>query len=107
MYTLGMDVPVTELRAHLSDWLDRVRAGEEIVVTDRSSSMSNPSMRRRAGSLIASNTSCSRFAGVAMKNNIRKIMLTCQDDRQCLNYSRTNRLVPQRLPTPAVWNALL
>jgi prevent-host-death family protein len=30
-----MDVPVTELRAHLSDWLDRVRAGEEVVVTDR------------------------------------------------------------------------
>jgi prevent-host-death family protein len=30
-----MDVPVTELRAHLSEWLDRVRAGEEVVVTDR------------------------------------------------------------------------
>ncbi|HET6189213.1 MAG TPA: type II toxin-antitoxin system prevent-host-death family antitoxin [Trebonia sp.] len=30
-----MDVPVTELRAHLSDWLDRVREGEEVVVTDR------------------------------------------------------------------------
>jgi prevent-host-death family protein len=30
-----MEVPVTELRAHLSDWLDRVRAGEEVVVTDR------------------------------------------------------------------------
>jgi prevent-host-death family protein len=35
MYIKGMDVPVTELRAHLSDWLDRVRAGEEVVVTDR------------------------------------------------------------------------
>jgi prevent-host-death family protein len=35
MYNLGMDVPVTELRAHLSDWLDRVRAGEEVVITDR------------------------------------------------------------------------
>ena len=35
MYTSGMDVPVTELRAHLSDWLDRVREGEEVVVTDR------------------------------------------------------------------------
>jgi len=30
-----MDVPVTELRAHLSDWLERVRGGEEVVVTDR------------------------------------------------------------------------
>jgi prevent-host-death family protein len=30
-----MDVPVTELRAHLSEWLDRVRGGEEVVVTDR------------------------------------------------------------------------
>jgi prevent-host-death family protein len=30
-----MDVPVTELRAHLSDWLDRVRSGDEVVVTDR------------------------------------------------------------------------
>ena len=35
MYILGMDVPVTELRAHLSEWLDRVRGGEEVVVTDR------------------------------------------------------------------------
>lgn len=35
MYTSGMDVPVTELRAHLSEWLDRVRGGEEVVVTDR------------------------------------------------------------------------
>ena len=35
MYTSGVDVPVTELRAHLSDWLDRVREGEEVVVTDR------------------------------------------------------------------------
>jgi prevent-host-death family protein len=30
-----MDVPVTELRAHLSEWLERVRGGEEVVVTDR------------------------------------------------------------------------
>jgi prevent-host-death family protein len=30
-----MDVPVTELRAHLSEWLDRVRGGDEVVVTDR------------------------------------------------------------------------
>jgi prevent-host-death family protein len=35
MYTSAMDVPVTDLRAHLSEWLDRVRGGEEIVVTDR------------------------------------------------------------------------
>jgi prevent-host-death family protein len=30
-----MDVAVTELRAHLSDWLTRVRRGEEVVVTER------------------------------------------------------------------------
>jgi prevent-host-death family protein len=30
-----MDVAVTELRAHLSEWLDRARAGDEIIVTDR------------------------------------------------------------------------
>lgn len=35
MYIKGMDVPVTELRAHLSEWLDRVRGGEEVIVTDR------------------------------------------------------------------------
>lgn len=35
MYTSGMDVPVTELRAHLSEWLERVRGGEEVIVTDR------------------------------------------------------------------------
>jgi len=35
MYIKDMDVPVTELRAHLSEWLDRVRGGEEVVVTDR------------------------------------------------------------------------
>jgi len=26
---------VTELRAHRSEWLDRVRGGEEVMVTDR------------------------------------------------------------------------
>jgi prevent-host-death family protein len=26
---------VTELRAHLSDWLDRARGGSEVVITDR------------------------------------------------------------------------
>ena len=35
MYIRAMDVPVTELRAHLSDWLERVRGGEEVIVTDR------------------------------------------------------------------------
>ena len=35
MYAVVMDVPVTELRAHLSEWLDRVRSGDEVVVTDR------------------------------------------------------------------------
>jgi prevent-host-death family protein len=31
----SVDVSVTELRAHLSDWLDRARAGGEVVITDR------------------------------------------------------------------------
>jgi antitoxin (DNA-binding transcriptional repressor) of toxin-antitoxin stability system len=35
MYAVAMDVPVTELRAHLSEWLERVRGGDEVVVTDR------------------------------------------------------------------------
>lgn len=30
-----VDVSVTELRAHLSKWLDRARAGGEVVITDR------------------------------------------------------------------------
>jgi len=30
-----MDVAVSELRAHLSQWLERVRDGDEIVITDR------------------------------------------------------------------------
>ena len=30
-----MDVAVTELRAHLSDWLARAGEGDEIVITDR------------------------------------------------------------------------
>src|ERR1700691_6490367 len=30
-----MDVAVTDLRAHLSEWLDRVRDGDEVVITDR------------------------------------------------------------------------
>jgi prevent-host-death family protein len=35
VYSCGMDVAVTEFRAHLSDWLDRARAGSEVVITDR------------------------------------------------------------------------
>lgn len=35
LYTGFMDVPVTELRKHLSAWLDRVGDGDEVVVTDR------------------------------------------------------------------------
>jgi prevent-host-death family protein len=30
-----MDVPVTELRAHLSEWMEQVRGGGELVITDR------------------------------------------------------------------------
>ncbi|MDZ7732646.1 MAG: type II toxin-antitoxin system prevent-host-death family antitoxin [Acidimicrobiia bacterium] len=30
-----MDVAVTDLRAHLSDWVTRARDGAEIVITDR------------------------------------------------------------------------
>ena len=34
--TLGtMDVSVTELRAHLSEWLAIARKGEEVTITDR------------------------------------------------------------------------
>jgi prevent-host-death family protein len=35
LYTDGMDVAITDLRAHLSDWLARAREGEDLVVTDR------------------------------------------------------------------------
>jgi prevent-host-death family protein len=35
MYTRAMDVAVSDLRAHLSEWLERARGGEEVVVTDR------------------------------------------------------------------------
>ena len=35
VYNWHMDVAVTELRAHLSEWLDRAREGDEIVITDR------------------------------------------------------------------------
>ncbi|MEV4419445.1 type II toxin-antitoxin system prevent-host-death family antitoxin [Patulibacter sp. NPDC049589] len=30
-----MDVAISTLRAELSSWIDRARAGEEVVVTDR------------------------------------------------------------------------
>jgi len=30
-----MDVPITALRAELASWIDRARAGEEVVITDR------------------------------------------------------------------------
>jgi prevent-host-death family protein len=34
-YNVRMEVGIRELRAHLSRYLDQVREGEEIVVTDR------------------------------------------------------------------------
>jgi prevent-host-death family protein len=30
-----MDVAVTDLRAHLREWLERAREGDEVVITDR------------------------------------------------------------------------
>ncbi|MGO8958926.1 MAG: type II toxin-antitoxin system Phd/YefM family antitoxin [Streptosporangiaceae bacterium] len=30
-----MDVAITDLRAHLSEWLERARQGAELVITDR------------------------------------------------------------------------
>ena len=30
-----VDVPVSDLRAHLSDWLERVQHGEDVVITER------------------------------------------------------------------------
>lgn len=35
MYSCSMDVAISTLRAELSSWIERARAGEEIVVTDR------------------------------------------------------------------------
>jgi prevent-host-death family protein len=35
LYNCGMDVAVSELRAHLSHWIERVQEGEEVVVTER------------------------------------------------------------------------
>ena len=31
----GMDVAVTELRAHLGQWIDAARDGNDVVITDR------------------------------------------------------------------------
>jgi prevent-host-death family protein len=35
LYTVGMDVAITDLRAHLGDWLERARQGTEVIITDR------------------------------------------------------------------------
>ncbi len=35
MYYDPMEVAISKLRAELADWIDRVRAGEEVVITDR------------------------------------------------------------------------
>jgi prevent-host-death family protein len=35
VYTIGMDIGIRELRGSLSEYLARVRAGDELVVTDR------------------------------------------------------------------------
>ena len=35
MYTLPMDVAVTELRAHLGRWIDAARDGNDVVITAR------------------------------------------------------------------------
>ena len=35
VYASGMDVTVTDLRAHLSSWLERARNGHDVVITDR------------------------------------------------------------------------
>jgi prevent-host-death family protein len=35
VYAREVDVAVTELRAHLSEWLERARGGTELVITDR------------------------------------------------------------------------
>jgi prevent-host-death family protein len=35
MYIWTMEVAISTLRAELSSWIERARAGEEVVVTDR------------------------------------------------------------------------
>jgi prevent-host-death family protein len=32
---MSMDVAASELRAHLGEWLDRARRGDDVVITDR------------------------------------------------------------------------
>jgi prevent-host-death family protein len=34
-YDARVDVVITDLGAHLSEWLDRARGGDEVVITDR------------------------------------------------------------------------
>lgn len=46
-----MDVSVTELRAHLSDWLDHARAGGEVVITDRGIPVARLAALESAGTL--------------------------------------------------------
>ena len=35
MYAVRMDVPITTLRAELAAWIERVRSGEDVVITER------------------------------------------------------------------------
>jgi prevent-host-death family protein len=35
VHNYSMDIAVSELRAHLSEYLDRARAGDEVIITDR------------------------------------------------------------------------
>ena len=35
VYSPGMEVTVTDLRAHLSSWLERARDGHDVLITDR------------------------------------------------------------------------
>ena len=35
LYAGEVDVAVSDLRAHLSEWLERAREGEEVVITER------------------------------------------------------------------------
>lgn len=35
MYSSVVDVGITELRAHLGSWIEAVRDGDEVVITDR------------------------------------------------------------------------
>ena len=35
LYIRDVDVPISTLRAEMSTWIERARAGEEVVVTDR------------------------------------------------------------------------